>query len=435
HDLRRATPRGGRNKESAMKKTTNSQRIIPARYAAGRGHPLARFAGRQRLTKAAALLALACLPVLALSGCSHSSVSVDAASPQASPSGSAATQPSYFTVPEGQMAHLQLVKITASNLPRVLQLPGSVTYNEFETTPVITQVSGPVARVLVVPGETVQAGQPMLEVTSPEYAQMRDNFIKARDSFNLAKTNLRRARDLYAHEAISTSALQQAQSTLVQAQADMTAAWQALKVIGLSSQKQVLQTAVSPEISLLAPISGQVVERTVSPGQVLQGGATQCFMISNMNRVWVLANVYQNDLAAIHQGDEVSIETNAYTEAFRGRISYIAPAMDPATRTLQVRIVTQNPGQKLKKGMYVTVLVSAGAIQNALTVPDSAVLRNSENSPFVYIAVGPRQFAQRLVAIGETQGGKTQVLSGLQPGEQVVADGSLFLQFANSFQH
>lgn len=344
-------------------------------------------------------------------------------------------QASYFQVPQNQLGRLQIVKVEQSSIPHVIQLPGSVAYNDFETTPVITQVGGPVVRILVFPGQEVRQGQRMMEVTSPDYAQMRDNYIKARDSYALTEKTLRRSQDLYAHHAISLSALEQAESGEVQANADMVAAWQTLKTLGLSNQSAVLQAAASPLIPVLAPISGEVVERTVAPGQVVQAGATQCFTISNMTTVWVLANVYQSDLAYIRQGQAVAVETNAYPEIFHGRISYIAPAMDPTTRTLQVRIVAQNPGQKLKKDMYVTVAVNAGSIQNALSVPNSAVLRNTENQPFVYTVAGPDEFAQRLVSIGETQAGRTQVTSGVQAGEEVVADGSLFLQFASSLQH
>jgi multidrug efflux pump subunit AcrA (membrane-fusion protein) len=102
-----------------------------------------------------------------------------------------------------------------------------------------------------------------------------------------------------------------------------------------------------------------------------------------------------------------------------------------------VRIVTNNPGAKLKKDMYVTAIVQAGAIENALTVPDAAVLRTAENEPFVYVAADaakPNQFGRRLVSVGESQGGRTQITRGLEKGENVAADGSLFLQFANSLQ-
>ncbi len=102
------------------------------------------------------------------------------------------------------------------------------------------------------------------------------------------------------------------------------------------------------QIPVPAPVAGEIVERLVGPGQLLQTGATQCFTISNTNTVWVLVNVYQTDLPYVHLGDQVEINTEAYPELFHGKISYIAPALDPNTRTLQARIVTQNPGQKIK---------------------------------------------------------------------------------------
>jgi membrane fusion protein, heavy metal efflux system len=338
-----------------------------------------------------------------------------------------------FTVPQEQMSHVQVVTVQASPLPRVLRLTGSVAYNNFETTPVITQVGGPVSRILVSPGEVVRVGQVLLEVASPDYAQDRTNYLKARDALSLTEKSYVRAQDLYAHGANAQADLEQAESTRNQARADLQAAEQALKVLGVSPDALVGRPS-SAQIPLLAPIGGEIVERLVSPGQVLQAGATQCFTISNMKTVWVLANVYQQDLGYVRVGDQVEISTDAYPDIFRGRISYIAPAVDPTTRTLQVRIVTNNPEEKLKRDMYVTATVRAAAILHAITVPDASVLRNAENQPFVYAAMGPNQFGERLVAIGESQGGRTQILSGLREGEQVAADGSLFLQFANSLQ-
>jgi cobalt-zinc-cadmium efflux system membrane fusion protein len=180
-----------------------------------------------------------------------------------------------------------------------------------------------------------------------------------------------------------------------------------------------------------------VVERLASPGQVLQAGTTQVFTISNMKTVWVLANVYEHDLGLVHTGDDVEIQTDAYATTFHGKISFVSPALDVNSRTLQVRIVTDNPAGRLKKDMYVTAVVHAGAIENALTVPDAAVLRTAENEPFVYVVTDParpNQFAQRLVSVGDSQGGRTQILSGLRQGENVASDGSLFVQFANSLQ-
>jgi cobalt-zinc-cadmium efflux system membrane fusion protein len=332
------------------------------------------------------------------------------------------------------MSHVQVVAVERSRLKRMLRLTGSVAYNAFETTPVITQVSGPVSRIVVAPGQAVRTGQPMLYVSSPDYAQTRTNYLKARDALSLAEKNYARSQDLYAHHAISQADLLQSESTRNQAKADLEAAEQALKVLGVHDLDSLLSGPASPEIPVLAPIAGEVVERLVGPGQVVQAGATQCFTISNMSTVWVLANVYEHDLGYVRVGDPVTIRTDAYPTLFRGRISYIAPALDPASRTLQVRIVTENPGEKLKKDMYVMASVQAGVMENALSVPDAAVLRTAENEPFVYVATGPNEFAQRLVRVGDSQGGRTHIVTGLEPGERVAADGSLFLQFANSLQ-
>ena len=132
----------------------------------------------------------------------------------------------------------------------------------------------------------------------------------------------------------------------------------ALRVLGISDPDSLLKSPPSAQVPVLAPVAGEVTDRLVGPGQLLQAGVTQCFTISDMSTVWVLVNVYQNDLADVHQGDAVDITTDAYPDTFRGKISYIAATLDPNTRTLQARIVTDNPGQKLKNNMYVSAIVA-----------------------------------------------------------------------------
>lgn len=343
--------------------------------------------------------------------------------------------PQLFTIPQDQMSHVQVVAIEPTTLRRSLRLTGTVAYNAFNTTPVISQVGGPVSRILVVPGAHVKAGEPMLDVTSPDYSQMLDAYLKASDSYRLTQINYSRAQDLYKHNAIAQRDLQQAESDNNQARADLNAAEEGLKILGIKNPGDLAKGAVSAQIPVLAPISGEVVERLVSPGQVVQAGQTQAFTISNLSTVWVLANVYQGDLADVRQGDDVVVQTDAYPNTFHGRISYIAPALDPNTRTLQARIVVDNPGEKLKKDMYCTVTVTGGTIRNVIAVPDASILRDDNNEPFVYVVENGNRFARRGVVLGEAQGGRTQILKGLSVGDRVVGDGSLFLQFANSLQH
>ncbi|HXM20121.1 MAG TPA: efflux RND transporter periplasmic adaptor subunit [Terriglobales bacterium] len=342
--------------------------------------------------------------------------------------------PELFAIPQNQMSHVQVVTVQPTTLTRSLRLTGAVAYNNFRTTPVITQVSGPVSRIVVVPGEKVHKGQPMLYVASPDYSQLRTNYLKAKNAYSLAQKTNARAQDLYQHHAIAVKDVEQAESAEVQAGGDLAAVEAALKVMGISDPDALMKAPPSFEVPVLAPIGGEVVEQLVSVGQLLQPGTTQCFTISDISTVWVLVNVYQKDLPYVRIGDPVAIQTDTYPDVFHGRISYVAASLDPSTRTLQARIETANPGEKLKKDIYVTATVQAGTIENAIAVPDSAVLRDSENQPFVYTEVSPNQFGRRPVTLGESLQGQTQITAGLQPGDRLIGDGSLFLQFANSLQ-
>ena len=304
-------------------------------------------------------------------------------------------------------------------------------------SPVFTAIGGPVQEILVSPGQTVHAGQPLLTVSSPDYSVARSAYIKARSAFQLADKNYQRARDLYEHHAIAERDLQQAESDRSQAQADLQSTEDVMRVLGLKDPEGNVKNPpkLTSQIPVIAPVGGEITERLVGPGQLLQAGTTQCFTISDMSTVWVLVNVYQNDLRYVHVGDDVAITTDAFPDTFHGKISFLSPALDPNTRTLQARIVTANPGKKLKKDMYVNATVQAGAIVDALTVPDAAVLRDTENQPFVYAQAGTNQFARRPVTAGGSHNGRTQIATGLEEGEHVVGDGSLFLQFKNSLQH
>ena len=343
--------------------------------------------------------------------------------------------PQLFTIPQDQMSHVQVVTVEPVTLKRTLRLTGAVAYNAFKTTPVISQVGGPVSRILVVPGEHVKEGQAMLDVSSPDYSQLLDAYLKAADSQRLASKNYSRAQELYAHHAIAEKDLEQAESDRNQAQADLNAAEQGMKILGIKDPSRLATAPSSAQIPVLAPINGEVVERLVSPGQVVQAGQTQAFTISDLSTVWVLANVYQADLAYVKSGDDVVVQTDAYPGSFHGKISYVSPALDPNTRTLQARIIVDNPGEKLKRDMYCTVTVTAGSISNVVAVPDSSVLRDDNNQPFVYVSTGANQFGRRDVDLGESQNGQSRILKGISVGERVVGDGSLFLQFANSLQH
>ncbi len=275
----------------------------------------------------------------------------------------------------------------------------------------------------------------MLYVASPDYSQLRSNYLKAKDAYALAQKAYARAKDLYEHHALAEQNLEQAESAEVQAQGDLAAAEAALKVLGITDPDALLKAPPSFEVTVKAPISGQVVEQDVAVGQLLQPGATQCFMISNTSNVWVLVNVYQKDLPYVRVGDPVTIQTDSYPDIFHGRISYRRGGLGSeyshaagAHRDQQSRPEAEERYVRDRHG-------GCRHDPNAIALPDAAVLRDTENQPFVYVEAGfADQFGRRSVTLGESLKGQTQITSGLKAGDRVIGDGSLFLQFANSLQ-
>jgi membrane fusion protein, heavy metal efflux system len=381
------------------------------------------------------VIALGCL--LSAAGCGSRSGESESKMTSYSAGQHPADTAELFSVPKEQMSHVQIATVEKSSLPRVLRLTGAVAYNGFKTTQVFTAVGGPVQEILVAPGEMVRAGQPLLVVSSPDFSVARSAYIKAHSTFQLADKNYQRSRDLFEHHAIAERDLQQAESDRAAAQADLQSSEDAMRVLGIKDPEASVKnpTKLTFRATVIAPVSGEITERLVGPGQLLQANTTQCFTISDMGTVWILVNVYQNDLQYVHMGDDVAITTDAYPDTFHGKISFLSPALDPNTRTLQARIVTPNPGLKLKKDMYVNATVQAGKINDALTVPDAAVLRDTENQPFVYALTSANQFSRQSVTVGDSHNGRTQITSGLRQDQRIAGDGSLFLQFKNSLQH
>jgi len=272
----------------------------------------------------------------------------------------------------------------------------------------------------------------MLYVASPDYSQLRTNYLKAKAAYALAEKAYDRAHDLYEHKAIAEQNLEQAQSAEYRRVATCIAQ-AALKVMGIADPDALVQGPPSFEVPLKAPIGGEVVEQDVSPGQLIQPGATQCFMISDTGNVWVLVNIYQKDLPYVRVRDTVAIQTDTYPEVFHGRIAYVAASLDPNTRTLQARIETNNPNEKLKKDMYVVAIVNAGSIPNAIALPDAAVLRDSENSPlfmprYLRISLPNAQLRSRKP---ERKDADYERAEGRRSSHR---KWQLFLQFANELQ-
>jgi len=375
--------------------------------------------------------ALAVCVMMLQAGCDRGKNAIQAAAAE-----TASQQPGLFTVPGDQLARLQVTSVQRANWNITVRTTGTVDWDADHTTQAITQVNGPISRILVDTGTMVRGGDPLLYVSSPDIVSAIAAYKKARNQLDLAKRSLDRAKLLLERGAIAQKDLEAAQATYNDAATDVQNSLQALKIFGITKteldQAEQQGVPVSPELAVRAPIAGMVVQKLISPGQLVQAGQTVCFMLSDVSTVWVQGHIFDRDLPWVHVGDRVD-ETNAsIPEVFHGVISYVAAMTDTATRTTPVRIVTSNPRDLLKKDTFVDAVIHTATRRNILVVPVSAVLRTTENEPFVYVELQPGKFAQRLIGIGAQQDGQTEVLSGLKEGEKIVSEGSVFLQFANS---
>jgi len=355
-----------------------------------------------------------------------------------SPARPETVQPALFTVPPDQMAHLKVVAVESRNWQIAVHTTGTVDWDADHTTQAITQVNGPITRILVDTGTKVNAGDPLLYVSSPDVVNAMSTYRKARNREVFNKRVVDRERALLDHGAVAVKDLESAEADYNDALTDVQNSLQPLRIFGITAQEidqaEKQGSTISTELAVRAPIAGVVVQKLVSPGMLIQAGTTICFMLSDVTTVWVQGHIFDRDLPLVRVGDAV-IETNpASARTFHGTMSYVGAFVDPTTRTTPVRIVTHNPEGLLKKDMFVEAVINTSTRSNILAVPVASVLRDDKNEPIVYLESEPGKFAQRSIEIGMQQDGMIAVTSGLQKGERVLADGSLFIQFATSIQ-
>ncbi len=337
---------------------------------------------------------------------------------------------------EDQLAQVKVAPVAAVAFTPTVEVTGSVAFDGDKSTQVLAPISGPVTRVLVQPGARVAAGTPLALVASPDFAADLSAYRKAQAAWINAQRIARRDSALFANDALARQELEQAQTDAAAAAADRDDALEALHAVGADSATldAIQHDRPVPAMTgvIRAPLPGLVVERDITPGQLLQAGTTPCFIIADMATVWVMANVFETDLPDVHVGDPADVAPTAGGTAFHGRVDYVGAEVDPDTRATAVRIVTRNPGAALKKDMYVRVDIHSRRPRTGLLVPVSAVLRDADNLPFVFVQTGNTTFERRRVRLGQRAGDRYEITGGLAAGDRVITEGGLFLQFAES---
>jgi len=344
-----------------------------------------------------------------------------------------ATPPANVTLTPDQRKSIHIYTVAQSQFRKTVDATGAVDFDNDQATSVLAPFSGPVTRLLASVGQRVKKGEPLAEVDSPDFAAAVSAYVKAIASAR----NLRRLADadtdLVQHDGVSAREHEQAQTDAANAEADRDAARQAL--VSLDADPQLIKDVEAGRASarvrglIRAPISGTVAEKLITPGQLLQAGTTPCFTVADLSRVWVMAQISDSDLASVRVGDTARVETGMASTQLGGTVANISALVDPDTRAVIARVDVDNPGQLLKKQMYVHVLIQARQPSSGLLVPVSAILRDDENLPFVYVVQGDGSFARRPVTLGSRTGDQIVIPKGLESGDRIVDDGALFIQF------
>jgi len=347
-----------------------------------------------------------------------------------------APQPSAFTLPAGQREKIHVEEARLAPFRRTVEATGTVEFNSDRATQVLAPFSGPVSRILVPLGALVRRGQPLATTVSPDFAAAVSTYRKAAAT---ARNNRRIADldvQLFANDAIARREMEQAETDAVSAEADRDATLQQLRSLGVGDKAiealRQERATTAPQGVIRSPLAGAVVERLITPGQLLQGGVTPCFMVADMSTVWVMANIFASDLAFVAVGDPADVTGTTSQETLPGTVGNISALVDPNTRAIAVRIVTPNPEQTLKKDMYVRVAIHSRQESAGIMLPVSAVLRDDVDLPFVFVENPDGSFGRRRVTIGYRTGDRQEIASGLSAGDRVFVEGGLFMQFAQS---
>jgi membrane fusion protein, heavy metal efflux system len=351
----------------------------------------------------------------------------------------------FIRVVPDQMHQLQVVKVESRAFRTQRSAIGQIGYNEEASTIVLTPFSGRVIRLIAKLGDRVKKGDPMLEVDSPEQLVPQNEFIaaqaakrKASSQHNLAVIAEKRVRDLHEGKAAPSKDLQQAEAQLAGAEHDLRsadttfeAARVRLRILGRTEAEitKLEQDGVLNRVTTItAPIGGTVVARKVGPGQYVKADSNEAlYTIADLSTMWLKAQIFEQDIAQVRVGQEIEARVSAVpNRVFKARIDTINSASDLTTRRVVVRSEIENPDGVLKSEMFGTFKISIDEPTRSPAVPTDAVIREGDTAT-IWIETEPLLFKRRAVEIGIQQDGLTQIRSGLDAGEKVLARGAIFV--------
>jgi cobalt-zinc-cadmium efflux system membrane fusion protein len=376
----------------------------------------------------------------------------DAQTPAASPDGRSMPGMSGMPAPAGQAQASKSdeaveVSLTAEAVERAgikiaeakaqasvsgVTVPGSVMSNAYRDTKVNALVGGIVRQVMVELGAEARRGAPLAVIFSSELADAQMKYLSMRAMLEADHQKLQRTQQLVALGAASRQELEEATAIHSGHETEVAASRQRLLLLGLSAEHVTkLETAsqIASEVTVTSPADGVVIARSVNPGQVINAGQ-DLFVVTDLSTVWAIGDLYERDFSRVRVGSAATVTVPSMPDrTLKGRVAYIDPRVDAATRTAKVRVEVPNRGGDLRLGMFVTMSIETGTTERITVVPRAAVQTIGDRS-VVYVPTEGEEgkFVERAVKLGPPAGEFVPVLNGLKPGDKVVTEGSFYLR-------
>lgn len=374
-------------------------------------------------------VAIAAAVAVALAACGDKE-----ASPPASAAGDATksatrtpSDPNLVTAPAALVERLQLAPVERRPVSEPLSVVGRIDFDEQTVARIGASVTGRVTELAGAVGQSVRPGQVLAQLHSTELGQAQLGYLKANAQYDLASKAVERAKLLLAADVIGSAELQRRENELQVAQVEKRAAADQLRVMGVPPreiQRTIETGAITSTSSVVATAAGVIVERKVNKGQVVQP-ADVMFIVADLSRVWVVAQVPEAQIGRVQPGQAVTIEVTSVPEPVRGRVAWIADTVNPETRTVTVRTEVDNPKRQLRPEMLANVSIAPAPVER-LVVPSSAVVREN-NQEHVFVRLADDRFRMVRVTLADETDGLRVVQSGLKGGERIVVDGAFHL--------
>jgi cobalt-zinc-cadmium efflux system membrane fusion protein len=331
-----------------------------------------------------------------------------------------------------QMASVKVGAVQEYVFPVEKSTVGSIDFNEDLNVQVFTPYQGRIIETFAKVGDEVKKGQTLFTIDSPDLLAAGSNLIAAAGVSELTSRALARLKALYETRAVAQKDLEQAISDQQSAEGALKAARDAVRIFGKTEDEIDLiikERKADPRLVVPSPISGRITARNAAPGLLVQPGAAPSpYSVADVSTMWMLANVSESDVSAIHMGQEVKVSLLSYPgKVFEGRISTITSMVDPGSHRMLIRSEIDDPSHELRSGMFATFVIRTGDPVRSLAVPLSGLVREGDGTMTVWVTTDRRRFTQRTVTIGSRKDGFRQILDGLQPDELVATDGAVFL--------